>query len=370
MRLSECEPLDVVAQSIWVDVTAAHIRKEIVDKMEEMLPDEFSKVGVSIDLTEQLPPYEGRRLRRLQVDEEELTFNAVISIESRIDEHDVNSYILGAFDTKKEEDEYINSLMATMDEAFENLVSVSVAPAKTITELNYPPAGDGSPGRTDTATIGIIVGLVVVGIAGFGLAGYVLYSRRRRGTKKTPTSSLDEDPNDYHYGDEIDIGTRDEVSTLGDPIPPGMRNEFLGEDAAFSATTDSLTADYDFQKAYRNGQPSVVDSHTGSDPSSFLAKDDITLEAEYQNEAQTRFEVEAPAGLLGLVLETSEDGVPVVHAIKESSCLAGQVQVGDRLVCVDDEDVTSMLASSVSRLIASKKDHPVRRFAFTRPVEK
>jgi len=147
--------------------------------------------------------------------------------------------------------------------------------------------------------------------------------------------SMDEDPNDRHYyGDEIDIGMRDTVSTLGDPIPADMRNDFLGEDAAFSTATVSWTADYDFQRHIAILSP-VVDSHTGSDPSSFLAKDDITLEAEYHNEPQTWFEVEAPAGLLGLVLETSEDGVPTVHAIKESSCLAGQVQLGDWLVFVD-----------------------------------
>jgi len=373
MSLTGIQPLDVVAQSIWVDTTAAFIRAEIVQQMEE-LGEESSRIGVSIDLTEQVPPLETqtrkRRLRELQVDEQELTFNAVISIESSVEEHDVNSYIMGAFDTPEKEAEYVALLKASMDEAFADLEAVSVSPAKTITSLENPPE-DTNPGGTDVTTIAIIVGLVVVGVAGFGLAAFVVYSRRRGGSKSTPASSMDEDPHDKHYGDEIDIGTRDEVSTLGDPIPPGMRHDFLVEDAAFSTTTDSLTADYDFQKAYRDGQPpSVMDSHTGSDPSSFLAKDDITLEAEYQNEPHMRFEVEAPAGLLGLVLETSEDGVPVVHAIKESSCLAGQVQVGDRLVCVDDEDVTSLLASSVSRLISSKKDNPVRKFAFTRPVEK
>ena len=369
MTLTEMEPLNLVAQSIWVDETAAFLQAEIIDQLDTAMPDEMNKVGVSIDITSQVPPYEGRRLRNLQVDEQEIIFNAVISIESTVEEHDVNGYIVGAFESDEQQADYIDMLKATLDPAFANLVAVSIDPATSITAIEIPPQDPANSGGTDVATIAIIVGLVVVGLAGFGLAGFFVVSRRRRNAKGTPPSSLDEDPNDQHYGDEIDIGARDEVSTLGDPIPPGMRHDFL-EDAAFSTTTDSLTADYDFQKAYRSGQPSVVDSHTGSDPSSFLAKDDITLEAEYQNEPQTRFEVDAPAGLLGLVLETSEDGVPVVHAIKESSCLAGQVQVGDRLVCVDDEDVTSMLASSVSRIIAAKKDNPVRHFVFTRPVEK
>ena len=340
--------------------------------MQELVPDEDTKVGVSIDITAQSPAFSNRRkLRNLQTNQLEITFNAVISIESSVEEHDVNSYILGAFDTPEEEEEYIATLKATMDESFAALSDVSVEPATSITSLEDPNADNGNDSKlSDAATIGLIAGLATVGVVGFALAGFVVYSRRKSKGKRTPVSSMDEDLNDNYCGNEIDIGMRDEVSTLGDPIPVGMRNDFLGEDAQFSITTDSLTADYDFQQAYRSGQPSVVDSHTGSDPSSFLAKDDITLEAEYQIEAQTRFEVEAPAGLLGLVLETSEDGVPVVHAIKESSCLAGQVQVGDRLVCVDDEDVTSMLASSVSRLIASKKDNPIRTFVFTRPVEK
>jgi len=370
MTLTGIRPLGLVAQSIWVDTTVAFISAEIVNVMEKLVPGEQGKVGVSIDLSQQAPPYSARRLRNLQMNEVEITFNAVIAIESSVKEHDVNSYIMGAFDTQEKESAYITSLKENMDEAFDDLSAVAVGPAESITALQNPPAGDGNSGGPTAATIGIIVGLSVVGLAGFALAGFLVYSRRRRSGKKTPVSSMDEDPNDKHYGDEIDIGMRDEVSTLGDPIPADMRNDFLGEDAAFSTATDSLTADYDFQKVYRNSQPSVVDSHTGSDPSSFLAKDDITLEAEYHNEPQIRFEVEAPAGLLGLVLETSEDGVPVVHAIKESSCLAGEVQVGDRLVCVDDEDVTSLLASSVSRLIASKKENPVRTFVFTRPVEK
>lgn len=371
MTLRDMEPMDLVVQSIWVDVTSAFIRAEINDRMQELVPEEDTKVGVSIDITSQSPAFTGSKLRRLQTDQVEITYNAVISIESSVEEHDVNSYIMGAFDTSEEKADYVAALKATEDESFAALSNVTVEPAKSIIALEDPDGGNTNNSKlSGAAMIGLIAGLATVGAVAFAVAGFIIYSRRKRGGKRTPVSSLEEDPNDHYCGNEIDIEMRDEVSTLGDPIPVGMRNDFLGEDAQFSTTTDSLTADYDFQQAYRNGQPSVVDSHTGSDPSSFLAKDDITLEAEYQIDAQARFEVEAPAGLLGLVLETSEDGVPVVHAIKESSCLAGQVQVGDRLVCVDDEDVTSMLASSVSRLIASKKDNPVRTFVFTRPVEK
>mmetsp|Transcript_5109 Transcript_5109/g.8387 ORF Transcript_5109/g.8387 Transcript_5109/m.8387 type:complete len:139 (-) Transcript_5109:48-464(-) len=71
--------------------------------------------------------------------------------------------------------------------------------------------------------------------------------------------------------------------------------------------------------------------------------------------------------MLGLVLEAASDGVPIVHAIKSTSPLSDQVQVGDRLVSVDGDDVTVLLASDVSRLISLKREQQVRRFVFSRP---
>ena len=45
----------------------------------------------------------------------------------------------------------------------------------------------------------------------------------------------------------------------------------------------------------------------------------------------------------------------------EWECLAREVQVGDCLVAVNEEDVSTMEASAISRLIASKKENPVRK---------
>jgi C-terminal processing protease CtpA/Prc len=59
--------------------------------------------------------------------------------------------------------------------------------------------------------------------------------------------------------------------------------------------------------------------------------------------------VEAPAGTLGLVLDTGNEGL-VVYIIKETSPLFRQVQVGDRLVSVDGQVVSRMSTTKVSRL--------------------
>jgi hypothetical protein len=374
MTLGGADPLDALEQSLWRDETEKFLDRTITEMLEA--EGEVREVDVSIDLTAQTPPLERKRgLRSLQQTQSsglELTFTAVINILSSIEEHDVNEYILAAFET--EQDAYIALLKATGDPAFAEITSVTVSPAKNVVIEVATPEDTGENGGMDIAMIGIIVGAAVAGLAGIGLLAFFFHTRRRNKFKKdtlqtSPTSPSLNEHGSGPYGEEIEVGDRDDISTLGDPIPPHLRHEYTADDpTAFNSTGDSLTADYDFQKAYRSGQVSMMDTNTESDPSTFVSKDDVTLEAEYTCKSN-QFQVEAPPGLLGLVLETSEEGVPVVHAIKKTSCLALEVQVGDYLVAVDGEDVTTMLSSSVSRLIASKKDNAVRRFVFTRPDE-
>ena len=77
------------------------------------------------------------------------------------------------------------------------------------------------------------------------------------------------------------------------------------------------------------------------------------------------FEVRAPPGKLGMVVDTPNGGVPVVRAIKPDSVLNGSVKVGDRLISVDHVNVTSMSALEVSNLI-SLKQHQQRLLIFCR----
>ena len=77
------------------------------------------------------------------------------------------------------------------------------------------------------------------------------------------------------------------------------------------------------------------------------------------------FEVRVPPGMLGLVMDSPNGSVPVIRAIKPSSVLYPQVQVGDRLISVDHENVTNMSAIQVSNLITQKQDQH-RVFVFCR----
>ena len=56
----------------------------------------------------------------------------------------------------------------------------------------------------------------------------------------------------------------------------------------------------------------------------------------------------------GCVVIDTPGGVPLVHAIKDTSILADKVRVGDQLVSVDDIDTTQLSAIEVSKLISSR----------------
>jgi len=80
--------------------------------------------------------------------------------------------------------------------------------------------------------------------------------------------------------------------------------------------------------------------------------------------------VYAPAGKLGMVVDTPGEGPPVIHAVKDSSPLAGKMLVGDRLVAIDDVDVCTMTAIRVSKLLSRKSNNEFRKLTVVRMVTK
>lgn len=153
------------------------------------------------------------------------------------------------------------------------------------------------------------------------------------------------------------------------------------------------TVDYDYSKAYGGGGDTSVSSaggtfgsqtHThaagGAATLSGLAgANGGPLEASYAesgsqfrgqnaNVREELIDIYAPPGKLGVVIDTPDDGAPVVHAVKDSSVIFDKLQVGDKLVAVDDEDVRSMTAIKVSKVISRKSANASRKLSIIRTV--
>ena len=79
-----------------------------------------------------------------------------------------------------------------------------------------------------------------------------------------------------------------------------------------------------------------------------------------------RIIVVVPKGKLGVILANRHDGNgTVVSEVREHSSLKGMLSPGDRLVAVDGEDVTGMLVSQITSLMASKADQERRLTVIT-----
>ena len=72
------------------------------------------------------------------------------------------------------------------------------------------------------------------------------------------------------------------------------------------------------------------------------------------------YDVYAPSGPIGIVVDTSKDG-PSVHSLKSTSPMLGLINPGDLIVALDGEDTRSMTAAALTRLMARKSRQKDRK---------
>ena len=90
-----------------------------------------------------------------------------------------------------------------------------------------------------------------------------------------------------------------------------------------------------------------------------------------KDDNEEEIEITAPTGKLGVVLvspEAPETGPAYVFNIRDDSPLVGKIQLGDKIVNVDDDDVRQMTAVNVSKLLGSKSSKEERKIIVWRPV--
>jgi len=83
------------------------------------------------------------------------------------------------------------------------------------------------------------------------------------------------------------------------------------------------------------------------------------------------FHVIAPPGKLDIVIDTpgNTDESPLeIHRVRDTCPIADQINVGDELIQVDDEDVRFMTSQEVSKLISEKRNCLTRKLTLVRQV--
>ena len=319
-----------------------------------------------------------------------LSFDVIIIIRSALQDHDANRYIKGPFDSRSDKRSFLDSLEALGCPEFEKVETLEIivpTPEATTTEKDSSDSADWSLVYIIAGSIGAAILVIFCTV----LCRRRAYRRKTNHVTPEPVSLSISSPKgkltsltpsevdqEEGYTDKEEAYT--DISTLGDPIISAGTSD----DAS---TMGSNITEYDFNKAFVDVESVVSESHIGGGstagnslrqsvvtPDDLLSVNDIVsavsgdiLSSMFQPEFE--FNVVAPPGVLGLILETSTgDGRPMVNSIKPSSCLNELVMVGDRLISVDDENVSGMTASNVSRLIASRLDKP-RVMVFKRRIQ-
>lgn len=93
----------------------------------------------------------------------------------------------------------------------------------------------------------------------------------------------------------------------------------------------------------------------------------VSVAPSEQPTGNVTYDVFAPAGPIGIVVDTIEKGC-VVHSLKKTSPMQGLINPGDLIVALDDFDVRKMDAASLTKLMAKKSQQKERKFTLI-PLE-
>jgi len=356
----------------WQNVTARYIENFFKQATELGVSD----VTANITLTDQTAAR--RRLSRSLQQAVKLTFTETVTYRTTNAQPSDMVVLEQPFFTSTRRAVYVQELLITGDPAF-----ASVA---TSTPISRPQPPD--PGQADDPDSGpsilIIIIIVVCAAVVAVLVGLIVYFIFRKSPKGYTSNVGDGAP-----ATSVPKEAGEDVSTLQGPAktPGAGAAESLGGYGDQSVAT----VDYDYSKAYGGGADTSVSSaggtfgsnaHTlgagqtladlnqGGDGMTPSFSDDGSFGDAYRdpNVREELIDIYAPPGKLGVVIDTPDDGAPVVHAIKDSSVIADKLQVGDKLVAVDDEDVRTMTAIKVSKLISRKSANATRKLSIIRTV--
>jgi len=292
------------------------------------------------------------------------------------------------FATSRRQSDYLSELKIANEDAFDSVTGVSpvtVIPeppiAAPVAEPLSTPTSEGDGSDSDTIIIASVTSAAAVVVLA---ALAIVYYNKRRSGRGSMNSYDREEADDMLIQPTVIVD--DGSSALVEPTPRlGMMSS--NESIGLYGDESIATQDYDYAKAY--GSQSVTSSaggtfgsaafsgakSTSNDTPSFFSKDP-NFDALYRDEQEGNSEVNeelidvyCPPGKLGVVIDTPDNGAPVVHSVKDSSVVADQIKVGDKVFAVDDEDVRQHTAIKVSKMISRKSANPTRKLTLLRRSE-
>lgn len=154
--------------------------------------------------------------------------------------------------------------------------------------------------------------------------------------------------------------------TPGSEAPSEFRS--VGDSTALSgvasSTFDPAAHDRAVERTQKNAAPlgAVL-----NDVPTYNEDDESAANSAAQSQPAARgvqYDVFAPSGPIGIVVDTIEKGC-IVHSLRKSSPMLGMMNAGDLIVALDDFDVRKMDAATLTKLMAKKSTQKTRKFTLT-----
>jgi len=144
-------------------------------------------------------------------------------------------------------------------------------------------------------------------------------------------------------------------SQIEEPFSPSPHGGYLGDHFNYTNVEKMIGDQYDTRaimtpftpKGSGSGTPSRRTNYSFSSP---LSK---TSTQRGSSRKDKLFDVYAPPGPLGIIIDTTPEG-PMIHSLKPTSQLSGLVSPGDLIVGLDGVDTRNMTVATFTRLMAKR----------------
>lgn len=311
-----------------------------------------------------------------------------------IDDTTTTTLVQYPLSTPTYRDEYVGQLKRSLD-GYEDLTAVSAISIR-MEKAEYAESAEKNKVAGGNLSLGAVIAMAAGGAALLTILGIIVYVNVKECRSKE-VMEYDDDGDDQE--EEFDSTTnnhrqfRNSTTTGGQTLDggcstvdydyprPGAYGAGGGNDAVGGGGVSGLSYVSDAmgtlgsRRSRRTGaEEQQEDDHTAMGNHTIFSDDPTYIQPRYSIDDQNNmvreemFEVYAPSGKLGVVIDNPDGRNPTIHAVKDTSPIASQVRVGDRVVAVDDEDVRSMSAMRVSRLISRKSGNVSRKFTIIRHV--
>eukprot|EP00577_Skeletonema_sp_RCC1716_P006312 CAMPEP_0113386448 /NCGR_PEP_ID=MMETSP0013_2-20120614/8015_1 /TAXON_ID=2843 ORGANISM="Skeletonema costatum, Strain 1716" /NCGR_SAMPLE_ID=MMETSP0013_2 /ASSEMBLY_ACC=CAM_ASM_000158 /LENGTH=622 /DNA_ID=CAMNT_0000269291 /DNA_START=92 /DNA_END=1957 /DNA_ORIENTATION=- /assembly_acc=CAM_ASM_000158 len=326
----------------WADNTASFFATQYENS------NEMSDIKVDVTYTSEKSTSTKKRTmmmrgRRLQTDSVEVTYEQLTTYSTSNPELTLDDVLQMPLMDSTQQAEYVEALKKLN----------GYASLTTVSTISMPSDGGNDdivdPGKPETPEksfpLWAIITIAIVGAALLICIVPFVYRKCCRSNRSSEQSGLAPPGSSRHYnvGEET-VGTTD-----------------YDYSKAYAASSNFSLSDAGGTLGERTRQTGDFMPQAGNN--TIFSEDPTYNEAAYERSSgrEEMLDVYAPAGKLGVVIDTPNDGAPIVHAVKDSSPIADKIQVGDKLVAVDDQDVRTMTAIQVSKLISKKSVNASRK---------